>query len=368
VGDEPPGPSRFGPFVVERVIGSGATAEVWRARHETTDVLVAVKIVADPAWTGDEVRVAAGLLHPHLTPVYDLGRGDDGRGWVAMELATGGTVAEWRPGRWRDVVRVLTAALSGLASLHAARLVHRDVKRANLLRFLDPGDPRAAGWTVKLGDFGIAVGPHDVTVRAGSPETIAPEQIRGERGELGPWTDLYALGIVAHQLVCGTVPFQRVGRDLLAAHLGDRPVFGTPALPVPPGLFGWIGTLLRKDPATRYQRAADALADLLALGDEGRTDVVPLRPRRASPARSSGTPPRRRRSRSGPVGRRGPDHRPCGPPGRWCGRRGARPTATPGSRWSPTAAGRSSARRPSAARCGTSCARPSAAGRPGWWR
>lgn len=152
--------------------------------------------------------------------------------------------------------------------------MHRDVKRANLLRFLDPGDPRVAGWTVKLGDFGIAVGPHDVTSPAGSPETIAPEQIRGERGELGPWTDLYALGIVAHQLVCGVVPFRRSGRDLLAAHLGDAPVFGPPTMPVPGGLFDWIGALLRKDPTTRYQRAADALADLLALGDEGDTGLA----------------------------------------------------------------------------------------------
>jgi len=270
----PTEPPRFGPFVTESLLGRGATATVWSARHAVTGMPAAVKVIHDPGWSGEEVRVAAGLSHPNVVRLFELGRSADEAPWVAMERASGGSLVDHPVSSWGAALRVLDDVLAALAHLHAHRLVHRDVKLGNLLRCTVVD----GATTTRLADFGIATHSRGRAAAAGSVETLAPEQIRGEDKGLGPWTDLYALGVVATQLVFGRLPYAAATRDaLIHAHLHATPdLDGDPSFGVPDGLVAVLRALLRKDPAGRFQRAADVRAALRGLG--------PAAPRRAAVA------------------------------------------------------------------------------------
>ncbi|MCA9494965.1 MAG: serine/threonine-protein kinase PknK, partial [Myxococcales bacterium] len=150
-----------------------------------------------------------------------------------------------------------------LAHAHARGVVHRDLKPANLL-LCGERDARPG---LKLSDFGIAArfGEEDVTrPGAGTPHYMAPEQLTGEA--IGPWTDLYSLGILAWRLTTGHLPFEGLKKlQLVRAHLSkDLPAYVAPD-DVPAGLERWLRALLAKRPHERPQRAADAAAALVAL-------------------------------------------------------------------------------------------------------
>src|SRR5688572_27319413 len=190
-------------------------ASVWEAHDELLDRAVAVKVLAAHLGEDDrarkrferEARTAAGLSsHPHVVTIYDVGE-HDGHAFIVMELLRGGTVADkLRAGGHISqpvALRWLEEAASALDAAHEQRIVHRDVKPANMLL-----DERGR---LALADFGIArLGLEDQITQTGqvlgTAAYIAPEQAMGERST--PASDRYALAVVAFELLTGEKPFR----------------------------------------------------------------------------------------------------------------------------------------------------------------
>ncbi|MEQ1564503.1 MAG: protein kinase [Myxococcota bacterium] len=286
----PAAPIPLGAFTLLEPIGRGGMGSVWRARHR--DVPVAVKIL-DTQVTEEElevtfkneVRAVTRLDHPGVVWVYDIGQVDAdaakasagrlaaGCPFIAMEYASRGTLRDWGRLPWEGVREVLLALLDALAHAHARGVIHQDLKPANVL-VCGPEDIRPG---LKLADFGIAhamqgrVENRAARTAVGTVQYMAPEQIRSETWDCGPWTDIYSVGNVAWQLLTGAVPFAAYsGVALVRAQLEeDLPTHG---LRVPGGFRDWLGKCLAKDPADRFARcadAADALLDLPDVTDDG---------------------------------------------------------------------------------------------------
>ncbi|RVU42473.1 hypothetical protein EA187_16480 [Lujinxingia sediminis] len=278
---------RLGKFQIFEQIGQGAMGEVYRGYQPEQGMEVAVKVISgDQAGEssyqrafGHEVRSVAGLDHPGIVRLFDYGViGENrldlaprafrpGSPYLVMEYARAGTLAglmdEAQP--WVVIELVVYAILDALAHSHARGVVHRDIKPQNVL--LDRGEESWPG--VLLTDFGLAYAlqPQDGVVQskkvAGTPQYMAPEQLLGRWREYGPATDLYALGCVIFEMICGEVPF---GGDnvmqIARAHL-DHPL--PPLRPrgeVPEGVEGWLARLLARDPRQRWASAALAAREL----------------------------------------------------------------------------------------------------------
>src|SRR4051794_34202416 len=218
-------------YKVIRHIANGGMASVWEAHDELLDRAVAVKILAQHLSEDDrararfqrEARAAAGLSsHPNVATIYDVGE-HDGRVFMVMELMRGGSVADVlrKEGKveHQRALRWLGEAASALDAAHAAGIVHRDVKPANLL--LDERDRLA------IGDFGIArlAWEEQVTQTGqvlGTAAYIAPEQAMGEPAIAA--SDRYALAVVAFEMLTGEKPFQAEHFAAQArAHIEDDP-------------------------------------------------------------------------------------------------------------------------------------------------
>jgi tetratricopeptide (TPR) repeat protein len=283
-------PIQLGPFVLHATYRTGGSGTVWRARHGDRDV--AVKVVRpDLASTSharslldNEIRQGLRLDHPNIARILGHGQVDAaaaqasgdrlvaGTPWLASEFASRGSLSEilghldWEASRG-----ILAQLLGALAHAHARHLLHRDLKPGNVM--FDEVDGRTL---VKLVDFGLATHlrtEQDWSGPAfGTPRYMAPEQIPEgpHRAALqGPWTDLYAVGCIAYELVCLSPPFRGQTRaELLRRHLETPPPALAPAFDVPDELEPWVLRLLQKRPRDRYRHAADALA---ALPGAGRT-------------------------------------------------------------------------------------------------
>ena len=277
-------PIRLGPWTLESPLGRGGMGVVWRAKHTSLGLPAAVKVVGGKAMRADpepdalraEVAAAARLLHPGILLIYDQGnvtaeaeRCSDGRlragrPWFTMELASGGTLARHALSMsWPALSDALLALLDALGHAHARGVIHRDLKPANVL--LSTASDLRPGW--KLSDFGIATaGPTSDRQVRGTPRYMAPEQFRADSAQIGPWTDLYALGCLAWEAVTGAPPFHAQDPTRLALeHLYDAPGAFEPHIPVPSDLEGWLRRLLEKDPADRFRKAADAAWALAGL-------------------------------------------------------------------------------------------------------
>ncbi|ARZ66265.1 hypothetical protein SMD11_0599 [Streptomyces albireticuli] len=268
-------------------LGSGGMGVVWRARDELLGREVAAKEVQAPAHLRDhdvrilyarlnqEARAAAQINHPNVITVHDVVE-EDGRPWIVMELVRGRSLAEilQRDGVLdpKAAARIGSMVLQGLRSAHAAGILHRDVKPANVL--VEPGG-RAV-----LTDFGIALieGSNTLTRTGdlvGSPDFLAPERARGERP--GAPSDLWSLGATLYAVIEGVSPFRRT------TALGTLQAVVQDDLP-PPRLAGpltpLLEGLLRKDPGERMgsveaQRLLDAVAAGHMTTRAGLTEVDP---------------------------------------------------------------------------------------------
>ncbi len=274
-------------------------AEVWRGVHRSERTPVAIKLVTERrARTRhlrealqNEVRAMARLDNGAIVRVHDYGevphdvaaRSDErlvaASPNLVRELAEGGTLGPKHVTSWPERVAVDSSVLEALAHAHARGVVHRDIKPSNVL---------VAGSRFKLTDFGIA---HALSVRArGEPSAplsagtawfMAPEQILGLHRDEGPWTDLYAVGCLAHLLACGKLPFPGSDRELVyRAHCLAAPPRLAPRFTVPIDFEAWLAVLLAKRPRDRFAYAADALRALRALGgaplgpSSGSTELV----------------------------------------------------------------------------------------------
>lgn len=285
----------LGPFEVHHPIGRGGMGEVWKGVHGAGGLPVAVKVIQAEALKradfsevfGNEVRAVAGLDHPGIVVVLDYGQVS-----AAASVASGGQMAEGSPYlvmeyaeqgcltstmhrlNWRGLREILLDVLDGLAHAHARGIIHRDIKPENLLLGC------SGSKTVKLTDFGLAHIP-DQTKRSGlvedcwgTPLYMAPEQFRGLWRDYGPWTDLYALGVMTFEIVSGQLPFLgETFLDLGKAHVLKEVPALQPRFAVPQGLDVWIERLLQKSPEDRFQFAADAAWALEQLGEVAADDV-----------------------------------------------------------------------------------------------
>ena len=253
-------------YRVVRHIANGGMASVWEAHDEVLDRAVAVKLLASHLSEDDrarqrfqrEARAAAAVSsHPNVVTIYDVGE-HDGRTFMVMELLTGGTMADkLRAGDRispRTAMRWLRDAASALDAAHAADVVHRDVKPANML--LDDAGRLA------IADFGIARLALEDQLTAtgtvlGTAAYISPEQAVGDPATAA--SDRYALAVVAYELLTGARPFEAENFAAQArAHVEDDPEPASMRNPdLSPEVDRVLARGLEKDPSARYASAGE---------------------------------------------------------------------------------------------------------------
>ena len=247
-------------------IASGGMGDVWRASDAVLGRDVAVKVMRPNASDDstfadrfrDEARHTASLSHPNIAQVYDYGE-DDGAAYLVMELVEGQPLSQViarGPVPAARTRAILGQAALALAAAHAAGVVHRDVKPANIL--VTPEG------RVKLTDFGIAratdsAGHTRTGEVLGTPHYLSPEQALG-RGATGA-SDIYALGVVAHEMLTGRKPFDSGTAVATALSQVNDPPPDLPAT-VPADLRRIVASCLAKDPAARPTSAASLAASL----------------------------------------------------------------------------------------------------------
>jgi eukaryotic-like serine/threonine-protein kinase len=295
-----------GRYRLRSLLAAGGMGAVWVADDAVLGRQVAVKLLSE-ALAGDglaaerlrrEARAAAGLEHPGIARVLDLGE-DGGRPYLVMELLHGQSLAQRlaRAGPLppAEAARVVAAAAEALQVAHRAGIVHRDVKPGNV--FLT-GDGE-----VKLLDFGIASAANQAALTGGdligTAAYLAPERMLGH--DATPASDVYALGVLLYELLAGRPPFTADSATALAmAHLHARPAPLRDAAPgVPPALAAACEQALAKDPAARPPSAA-AFARLLRSTPAGTPPTTaPLPPAVVpAPLRSASVAGRRARRRA----------------------------------------------------------------------
>ena len=260
-----------GRYRLLRVLGRGGTATVYLARQTDLDRLVALKELSrlgdsDPSFLRRfvrESRLAGSLAHPNVVVLHEYFE-HRGVPYIAMEYVPGGSMR----GRIRNLTEpqiagVLEGVLAALAHAEQAGVVHRDLKPENLM-VTDDG-------RIKIADFGIARATSDAAdgfktatgVTVGTPAYMAPEQAMGE--EVGPWTDLYATGILAYEMLTGRLPFaeDEAPMALLMRQVNEAPPDPAEVRPdVDPALAAWVTGLLAKRPEDRPAGAERAWHDL----------------------------------------------------------------------------------------------------------
>ena len=259
----------FGDYELIRLLGRGGFGEVYEARDVTMDRVVALKLIRDP-FSKDpvfrerlfrEARSAGQLREPHIVSIHRYGE-VDGQLYIDMRLVDGGDLktllAALGPLEPARAVGIVEQIASALDAAHAAGMVHRDVKPANILL---GGNDFAC-----LVDFGLVSAAHDTKLTTagatiGTFAYLAPERLTAA-GEASPSADIYALACVLHECLTGTAPFEDATDipALIAAHIVDpipQPSEHNAALA---GFDDVIETGMAKEPQDRYQHAGELAA------------------------------------------------------------------------------------------------------------
>ncbi|MBJ6762702.1 serine/threonine protein kinase [Myxococcaceae bacterium JPH2] len=289
-GDELEPGARVGPWIVEARVHPGLTAWLYRARHERTRELAALKVVRSRYSMASEVLrrfqqeadTLRALLHPHIVEVRESGELSDGRPWLAMEWLEGGSLDAWLahrgPFSLAEALTVLEELGDALQLAHAQGVLHRDLKAQNVMMV-----PQPEGFRVKLVDFGIAQvrargGSQGLTSEGavlGTPSAMAPEQIRGQAVDAR--TDQYALGVLLYQLLTGRLPFSGTSAvELEEQHLhAPAPRLGE-HVKAPTGVCEAARRAMAKRPEERFPDVATFLGALrAALGHEAPRSTTP---------------------------------------------------------------------------------------------
>ena len=272
-------PCKFGDYELIDELGRGGMGIVYKARQTSLGRLVALKMVLRGVWASAadmarfraEAEAAARLNHPHVVPVYEVGE-QDGHPYFSMKYVAGTTLSvrlAEGPMPPRETAELLVPVCDAIEYAHQNGLLHRDLKPSNIL-LDEEGRPHVS-------DFGLAkrVEAGESWTRTGAiigtPSYMAPEQAAGNRGQLGPPSDVYSLGAVLYQMLTGRPPFQ-------AATAVDTVLLVLEQEPLPPRLLNPRADrdlemialkCLQKPPALRYQSAKALADDLRAfLADE----------------------------------------------------------------------------------------------------
>jgi WD40 repeat protein len=260
------------------VLGKGGMGVVYRARHTVLGRVVALKMLhgervpaAEVKRLTAEARTLAGLDHPHVVPIYEVGQ-SQGRPYFTAKLLAGGTLAQ-HLGRIgadpRQVVILMEKVARAVQYLHERGILHRDLKPANVL--LDERDEPY------VCDFGLAKlreGTLDLTLTGvvmGTLPYMAPEQAAGQTHRIDERTEVWTLGVILYELVTGRRPFLADRRGVLARQIrkGKFPPGGSVRPGIDPSLQAIIHGCLQLEPEYRYPTAA-SLADDLAAIRQGR--------------------------------------------------------------------------------------------------
>ena len=274
--------SRLGKYQIERPLGRGGMGAVFLATDTVLRRPVAIKVLVSEADSTDrsparllrEARNASALNHPNIVGVYEIGE-ENAVAFISMEYVQGQPLSEIVEGGSLTVeqsIRYAIEAADALAHAHDRGIVHSDLKAANAIL--------SSSGRIKLVDFGIAGRLHrvasDATVTstateertpAGTPYAMAPEQVRGV--QVDARTDVWALGVLLYEMLGGARPFVApTVPELFSAILRDAPA--PLAAHVPAALRVIVQKCLEKDPAQRYERAADVrlALEVVASGNE----------------------------------------------------------------------------------------------------
>ncbi|MCI0638378.1 MAG: protein kinase [Gemmataceae bacterium] len=282
-------PDQFGTYQLMAPVGRGGFGEVFMARDEKLDRIVALKILAPALATNPtarrrflrEAKAAAAVCHDHVVGIHAVEE-YDGLPCIVMQYVAGMSLQErlerTGPLEVQEILRIGMQTASGLAAAHAQGLIHRDIKPSNIL--LENSVER-----VRITDFGLARAVDDTSLSQkgmviGTPEYMSPEQARGE--PVDHCTDLFSLGSVLFALCTGQAPFMGVNIPaVLKKVCDDEPRAIREVNPdIPDWLVQIIGKLMAKNPAERFPSAAE-VADLLAghLAHLQQPDTAPM-PRR----------------------------------------------------------------------------------------
>ncbi|MCS6887182.1 MAG: tetratricopeptide repeat protein [Chloroflexus sp.] len=294
----------IGRFEILSELGRGGMAVVYKARQTDLDRIVALKILP-PSLTSDqsyiarfrqEARSAARLEHPHIMPIYEVGE-VAGYHYIAMKFIKGRTLKQLLEQEGalpvKRAAQILAQVGEALDYAHRQGIIHRDIKPSNVM-ITDEG------W-IYLTDFGLArgvgSGAGGLTMAGtvmGTPEYMSPEQAQG-LPNVGPPTDIYALGVMLYELLTGAFPFKaETPMAMLAARLVHAPI---PPRDVrgdlPPAVEDVIMRALARKPEARFASAAEMVAALRqAVGMSESELSRPLTPQRGMPAAVSSAPSR----------------------------------------------------------------------------
>ncbi len=259
-----------GRYEIKEIIGVGGMANVYRAYDSIDDRTVAVKILRDEHMQNDELlrrfrnesKAIAVLSHPNIVKVYDVSFNEDIQ-YIVMEYIDGITLKEYieqqKVLRWKEAVHFTVQILRALQHAHDKGIVHRDIKPQNIMLLADG--------TIKVADFGIArfarASQQTVTDKAiGSVHYISPEQAKGDVTD--EKSDIYSVGVMLYEMTTGKLPFDADSPVTVALQqIQSQPKRPRSINPdIPEGLEDIIIRAMQKDPARRYQSAAEMLRDI----------------------------------------------------------------------------------------------------------
>ncbi|MBI5006421.1 MAG: protein kinase [Nitrosomonadales bacterium] len=257
---------KIGKYEIQGELGTGGMGVVYKGWDPAISREVAIKGVNKKALQDGEretvlsrfrreAQAVGRLVHPRIVQIYDFIE-DENAAYIIMELVHGKTLAHHLESKdnfgLREISQIITQTLDGIGYAHAQGVVHRDMKSANIMINNDG--------RVKINDFGIARVDSTTLTRVGdlvgTPSFMSPEQFRGE--QIGATTDLYSIGVIAYELLTGRRPF--VGSLAAIMHqvvnaIPPKPSTLNPALA--PEMDEVLGKVLAKNPADRYQTAAE---------------------------------------------------------------------------------------------------------------
>lgn len=271
----------IGNYIIERSLAQGSMGHVYVARHQLTYARVALKVLrqelAADAHAEErflrEVRAAAQIGHDGIVKVLDAGCDQHGRLYLAMELLSGETLEERmarEPGERMALMRWIAHALPPLVAAHAQGIIHRDLKPANLFIALNADGTEE----LKLLDFGLARDTRqksrtETGIALGTPYYMSPEQAMRPK-EVGPATDVWALGVMMYEVLAGHMPFDGETLHAVVLQSSTRPhvPLASRQPELDPALCELVEDCLCKDPDMRPHDASALLARLFPLLDD----------------------------------------------------------------------------------------------------
>lgn len=275
-----PGTMLSGRYEIIEMVGSGGMSEVYKAKCHVLNRFVAIKVLK-PEFSSDvnfvtkfriEAQSAAGLSHPNIVNVYDVGE-DNGVYYIVMELVEGITLKEYiqKHGRIepKEAIDFAIQIAQGVQAAHEHHTIHRDIKPQNIIL--------ANNGTLKVTDFGIAKAASSSTTTTnamGSVHYISPEQARG--GFSDERSDIYSLGITLYEMLTGHVPFEGENNVAIALmHIQSEMVSPREYYPdIPTSLEKIIRKCTQKKPERRYLTANALIADLYRVKENPNIDCI----------------------------------------------------------------------------------------------